>query len=32
MEKTVIIFGGIEIQKQKFHHHKGPISTKKYRY
>ena len=28
MEKTIIKFGDIEIQKQKFHQHKGPISTK----
>ena len=28
MEKTVIKFGDIEIQKQKFHQHKGPISIK----
>ena len=26
MEKTVIIFGDIEIGKQKFHQHKRPIS------
>ena len=31
MEKTIIKFGNIEIQKQ-FHQHKGPISIKKYRY
>ena len=28
MEKTVIKFGNIEIQKQKFDHHKRPISIK----
>ena len=28
MEKTVIKFGDIEIEKQKFHQHKGPISIK----
>ena len=28
MEKRVITFGDIEIQKQKFHQHKGPISIK----
>ena len=28
MEKTIITFGDIEIQKQKFHQHKGPISIK----
>ena len=28
MEKTIIKFGDIEIQKQKFHQHKGPISIK----
>ena len=28
IEKTVIKFGDIEIQKQKFHQHKGPISIK----
>ena len=28
MEKTVIKFGDIEIQKQKFHQHKGLISIK----
>ena len=26
--KTIIKFGDIEIQKQKFHQHKGPISIK----
>ena len=28
MEKTVIKFGDIEIEKQKFHQHKRPISMK----
>ena len=28
MEKTIIKFGDIEIQKQKFHQHKGSISIK----
>ena len=28
MEKTIIKFGDIEIQKQKFHQYKGPISIK----
>ena len=28
MEKTIIKFGDSEIQKQKFHQHKGPISIK----
>ena len=28
MEKTVTKFGDIEILKQKFHQHKGPISIK----
>ena len=28
IEKTVTKFGDIEIQKQKFHQHKGPISIK----
>ena len=28
MEKTVIKFGDIEIQRQKFHQHKEPISIK----
>ena len=28
MEKTIIKFGDIEIQKQKFHQHKGPVSIK----
>ena len=28
MEKTIIKFGDIEIKKQKFHQHKGPISMK----
>ena len=32
MEKTIIKFGDSEIQKQKFHQHKGPISIKIYRY
>ena len=32
MEKTIIKFGCIEFQKQKFLQHKGPISIKKYRY
>ena len=32
MEKTSIKFGDIEIEKQKFHEHKRPISIKKYRY
>ena len=32
LEKTIIKFSYIKIQKQKFHQHKGPISTKKYRY
>ena len=32
MEKTNIKFGDIEIEKQKFHEHKRPISIKKYRY
>ena len=31
MEK-ISKFGDIEIQKQKFHKHEGPISIKKYRY
>ena len=30
MEKTVIKFADIEIQKQKFHQNKRPISIKKY--
>ena len=29
MEKTIIKFGDIEIEKQKFHQHKRPISIKK---
>ena len=29
MKKTIIKFGDIEIQKQKFHQDKGPISIKK---
>ena len=28
MEKTIIKFGGIELQKQNFHQHKRPISIK----
>ena len=28
MEKTIIKFGDIEIQKQTFHQHKGPVSIK----
>ena len=28
MEKTIIKFDDVEIQKQKFHQHKGPISIK----
>ena len=28
MEKTIIKFGDIEIEKQKFHQHKKPISIK----
>ena len=28
MEKIIAKFGDIEIQKQKFHQHKGPISIK----
>ena len=28
MKKTIIKFGDIEIQKQKFHQHKRPISIK----
>ena len=28
MEKTIIKFGDIEIQKQKFYKHKGPILIK----
>ena len=30
--KKVIKLGDTEIQKQKFHQHKEPISIKKYRY
>ena len=30
--KTVIKFGDIEIERQKFHQHKRLISIKKYRY
>ena len=29
MEKIIIKFGDIEIEKQKFAQHKGPISIKK---
>ena len=32
MEKTIIKFGDIKIEKQKFHQHKLPISIKDYRY
>ena len=32
MEKTIIKFGDIEIEKQKFHQYKRPVSTKKYKY
>ena len=32
MEKTIIKFGDIEIEKQKFNQHKIPISVRKYRY
>ena len=28
MEKTIVRFAGIEIQKQKFHQHQGAISIK----
>ena len=28
MEKTILKFSDIEIQKQKFHQHKAPISIK----
>ena len=28
LEKTIIKFGDIEIEKQKFHQHKRPISIK----
>ena len=28
IEKTIMKFGYIEIQKQKFHQHEGPISIK----
>ena len=31
-KKTIIKFGDIEIEKQKFHQHKKPISIKNYRY
>ena len=31
MEKTIIKFSDIEIQKQKFHQHNGPISIKNYK-
>ena len=30
--KKIIKFGDIEIEKQKFHQHKEPISIKKYKY
>ena len=29
MEKTIVIFGNIEIEKQKFHQHKKQISIQK---
>ena len=32
MEKTIIKFGDIKIEKQKFHQYKLPISIKDYRY
>ena len=32
MKKSVIKFGDIEIEKQKSHQHKRPISIKKYGY
>ena len=32
LEKTIIKFGDIENEKQKFDQHKRPISIKKYRY
>ena len=32
MEKTIVIFGNIEIEKQKFHQHKKQISIQKYIY
>ena len=32
MDKAIIKFGDIEIEKQKFHQNKRPISLKKYRY
>ena len=32
MEKTIIKFDNIEIEKQKLHQHKRPIPIKKYRY
>ena len=32
MEKTMIKFANIEIQKQKFHQHERLISIKKYKY
>ena len=32
MEKSVIKFGYIEIEKQKYHQNKRPISIKKYRH
>ena len=28
MEEIILKFGDIEIKKQKFHQHKGPISIK----
>ena len=32
MEKNIIKFGDIGIEKQKFHQYKRPISIKKYKY
>ena len=32
MEKAIVKFCDIEIEKQKFHQYKRPISIKKYRY
>ena len=32
MEKAIITFGDIEIEKQRFHKHKRPIPIKKYTY
>ena len=32
MDKAIIKFGDTEIEKQKFHQNKRPISLKKYRY